>query len=313
MKAKTKEELMLLYQKQHGNFYDYSLLDLKNKENGKVKIVCPAHGLFLQNHYDHIRAGCPQCAIERAKKKLSKILIKDLNDLIKQTTEKYGDQFDFSSAVFVNTGSSLQVRCKKHNKIFFNTAYHIIRGAGCAFCKKEKVANKKRLGVKNFIHRAKEKHGNTYDYSLVEYKNLISAVKIICPIHNEYSQKPREHLAGHGCPQCAGTTISKISQEWLAKLNIVNLVREFRIDIKDKTFFVDGYDPVTNTVYEFYGDYWHGNPNMYSPDLVNKSLDKTFGSLYNSTMLREDLLKKAGYNLITIWESDYHEVRKKNL
>ena len=169
------------------------------------------------------------------------------------------------------------------------------------------------LGTECFIQRATIKHENRYDYSQVEYKNLVCAVKIGCPVHGLYYQKPREHLAGNGCPLCAGTAISKISQEWLTQLNIPDLKREHRITVEGKLFFVDGYDPATQTVYEFYGDYWHGNPKVFDSSLVNKSLDKTFGELYNFTMIREDLLQKIGYRLITIWESDYHEVRKKNL
>lgn len=50
----------------------------------------------------------------------------------------------------------------------------------------------------------------------------------------------------------------KIAEEWLRTIEEklgYKLVREFRI--KQNKYIVDGYDPLTNTIYEFHGDYWH--------------------------------------------------------
>lgn len=301
MKAKTRDELISLYKEKHGNFYDYSLMDLENKTNGKIRIVCPEHGEFLQNHNDHIRAGCPECGKQKVKTKLSKVLINGIEDL----ETKFGHLFDFSSANYNNSGSTLNLKCKKHNVFFKNTAYHIVRGAGCPECKKEKVSAKKKLGITEFISRSVGKHGSKYSYSLVEYKTLLDKVEIVCPNHGPFYQKPREHLRGCGCPICASTTVSVVSQKWLNSFGI-DLLREHRIDHANGYYSVDGYDPKTNTVYEFYGDYWHGNPAQFDPDNINTSVDKKFGELYNNTMLREQVISSLGYNLITVWESDFY-------
>lgn len=53
-----------------------------------------------------------------------------------------------------------------------------------------------------FISRANEIHKGKYDYSKVEYKNSITKVCIICPIHGEFWQRPANHLQGQGCPAC---------------------------------------------------------------------------------------------------------------
>ena len=68
---------------------------------------------------------------------------------------------------------------------------------------------------------------------------------------------------------------------------------------------VDGYCKETNTVYEFHGDFWHGNPNKYSLFDINPMCDTPFGELYNTTIEREKTIKEIGYNLVVIWESDY--------
>jgi len=69
---------------------------------------------------------------------------------------------------------------------------------------------------------------------------------------------------------------------------------------------VDGYDAETNTIYEFHGDYYHGNPNVYSPDEVNSTVKRTMGELYEATKAREDFLR-ANYNLVVIWESEWNK------
>lgn len=55
----------------------------------------------------------------------------------------------------------------------------------------------------NFIERAKSVHGNKFDYSNVNYISNKTKVCIICPVHGEFWQRPKDHLHGQGCPGCA--------------------------------------------------------------------------------------------------------------
>ena len=71
---------------------------------------------------------------------------------------------------------------------------------------------------------------------------------------------------------------------------------------------VDGYCKKNNTVYEFHGDYWHGNPNVYNSNDINPDTKTSFGELYNKTLQRDNNIRKLGYNLVTIWECDYHKM-----
>ena len=78
---------------------------------------------------------------------------------------------------------------------------------------------------------------------------------------------------------------------------------KFKYHFKSKASFselsLDGYSNKTNTVYEFYGDYFHGNPQVNHKDM------ETAQNLYNATLEREVILKLLGFNLQTIWESDW--------
>ena len=235
-------------------------------------------------------------------------LYRNIDDIITVCISKYGDNIDFSNANYKNTSSILKLRCKIHNLYFQNTAYHLVRGAGCRECRREKIhraADKKRLSMGDFLIRAESEHNKRYDYSLVEYKSLTDSVTIICHDHGTFNQKPREHFRGHGCQQCASTTISDIGLNWLRSLGIEDLDIEYRINFEDRWYFVDGFNPKTNTVYEFYGDYWHGNPLTTDHGKINLQAGKTFAELYNRTIIRENNIKSLGYNFISIWESEY--------
>ena len=67
--------------------------------------------------------------------------------------------------------------------------------------------SRKFLTTKEFIQKAKEVHGDKYDYSLVEYTKAKEKVKIICPIHGEFLQRAGAHLQGQRCKKC-GTELS---------------------------------------------------------------------------------------------------------
>lgn len=96
---------------------------------------------------------------------------------------------------------------------------------------------------------------------------------------------------------------------FLDALNIPNLKRQYKIG----NFKVDGYDPETNTIYEFLGDYWHGNLRFFSPEEVNQNNKETFLELNTKTFERLHDLLKQGYKVKYIWESDFYENGLKSL
>ena len=62
----------------------------------------------------------------------------------------------------------------------------------------------KKLTTEEFTRRAKEIHGDKYDYSKTDLINRDEKgrVCIICSIHGEFWQTPFNHLNGHGCSFC---------------------------------------------------------------------------------------------------------------
>lgn len=70
--------------------------------------------------------------------------------------------------------------------------------------------------TENFIKRAREIHGDKYDYSEVEYINAQTKVKIICKEHGEFYQNANKHInLGRGCWDCG--KISCVSKRSITK------------------------------------------------------------------------------------------------
>ena len=74
-----------------------------------------------------------------------------------------------------------------------------------------------RITTDDFIKKAKEVHGDKYDYSKVEYINNSTKVCIICPEHGEFWQIPINHLKGFGCAKCTNNH-RYTTEEWIKKV-----------------------------------------------------------------------------------------------
>ena len=72
----------------------------------------------------------------------------------------------------------------------------------------------KKFTTYDFIKRAKEVHGEKYDYSLVEYKTDKIKVKIICPEHGILMQSPNVHY-NHGCKKCSDSNRNLTLSEFI--------------------------------------------------------------------------------------------------
>lgn len=60
----------------------------------------------------------------------------------------------------------------------------------------------RRLTPSNFIAKAREIHGEKYDYREIVYVYATDKITIVCPKHGKFQQTPSKHLAGQGCRKC---------------------------------------------------------------------------------------------------------------
>lgn len=79
---------------------------------------------------------------------------------------------------------------------------------------------------KCFISKAKQIHGDRFDYSKVRYINNYTKVKIICSEHGEFLQQPSIHLRGSICFKCSrkedGLKKATSAENFINKMGIIN-------------------------------------------------------------------------------------------
>lgn len=93
-------------------------------------------------------------------------------------------------------------------------------GKNCLPCSKRSGAANRNLGTSRFIEKATAVHGDKYDYSLVEYVDSNTYVKIICKKHGLFNQEPNNHLAGRGCQVCRESKLENTIVQSIELLNI---------------------------------------------------------------------------------------------
>jgi hypothetical protein len=176
--------------KVHNFKYDYSLVEYVDSST-KVKIICPKHGVFEQTPSKHlIGQKCRKCAYDN--KKLN------VQDFIEKSNKIHNFKYDYSLVQYVNNSTKVKIICPEHG-IFEQKPNSHLNGRGCAKCYGNEL-----LTTKSFIQKANQVHNFKYDYSLVDYKNSKTKVKIICPEHGVFEQIPCNHIFGKGCAECSG-------------------------------------------------------------------------------------------------------------
>jgi len=128
------------------------------------------------------------------------------------------------------------------------------------------------------------------------------------PTGVEWNVKPNNIQQGQCSPHLSTNGYSKRSIQWM---NFIS--QQEGIDIQHaenggeytipNVGKVDGYNADHNIVFEYHGDFWHGNPAIYNPTDTNPISHKTYGQLYEHTKIRDNNIVEQGYTLITIWDS----------
>jgi hypothetical protein len=225
---------------------------------------------------------------------------------------KHENKYSYLNVVeYKNANSMMLITCPEHGD-FEQKAWLHAKGRGCPVCRYQTPKMGGRIQEPEMLKRFKEKHGSFYDYSNVAYTTIDTKVLIGCPVHGQFWQTPRNHMDGHRCKSCANGNTSRPEQTWITNFNNPAIIQNHRIILPDGSLIiVDGYDPTTNTIYEFWGSFWHGDPTKFNANNVNQLNGKTFGELYDATLEKSSKIRAFGFNLVEMWESDYR--RLKNL
>ena len=120
------------------------------------------------------------------------------------------------------------------------------------------------------------------------------------------------------------TNHSLVSIEWLEwtgdqlgyPLKHARNEGEHTIRYGNKAYHVDGYDPITNKVYEFYGCFWHGCPDCYPlarHEPHQQLQGRSFDEVYHATLNRQRNLRYLGYHVECIWEHAWLKRKREHL
>ena len=205
-KKLSTEEFIKRANKKHNGKYDYSKVKYIDSHT-KVCIICPEHGEFWQEPANHLSGqNCPKCAsIEVHTNQSNK-----KEGFIQKAKEIHSDKYDYSKVEYINNHTKVCIICPEHGE-FWQKPIHHTQGKGCPYC-----GGTKKLTTKEFVEKAKQIHGDKYDYSKVDYISTETKVCIICPEHGEFWQTPHAHLNGHRCPNCFGN-IKLTNEEFIKR------------------------------------------------------------------------------------------------
>lgn len=280
----------------HKNKYDYSKVEYINNET-KVCIICPEHGEFWQTPHNHLHGQkCPNCAlIIRATKRLN-----DRYTFIWKAIQKHGYKYNYSKVDYKGNKTKVCIICPEHGEFWQRPDNHL-NGSECLICGNYKISDKLKDSLSDFIKKAKEIHGDKYDYSKVKYIKSDVKVCIICSKHGEFWQTPEAHLQKQGCPVCKESRLEKEIRAILLK-NKINFEYQKKFDwLKYKNpLSLDFYLPDYNVAIECQGiqhfkpvDYFGGS--------------KEFKKLVKRDKIKKELCEHNNIRLLYYSDFNYSE------
>lgn len=174
--------------KVHNNKYGYDNVIITNLNNF-VKITCPDHGEFLQRPTGHMAGhGCRKCS---GYEKLN------TEEFIRKANIKHNSMYTYGNSDCVNGKSMVQIICSIHGDFTQRVSDHL-NGHGCQIC-----AGTNKVTTEEFITRAKNVHGDLYEYNNSDIIGMGKKITITCPIHGDFDQRAADHLNGCACPKCS--------------------------------------------------------------------------------------------------------------
>jgi predicted nucleic-acid-binding Zn-ribbon protein len=298
----TQDEFIDKSNKVHGDRYDYKdAVYINNKTN--VTIICKNHGPFQVTPSNFLAGGnCPKCGKESARQKQ----VSSTDEFIKKSIEKHGDKYNYTKVNYKTAKIPITVTCLKHGDFQITPNKHLL-GAGCKKC----YFDKKRHSIDDFIRKAKQKHGDTYDYSNVKYVNDITPVEIICTKHGPFYASPNNHIGkSSGCASCKHSKGEKILNQLLedkglkfeteSKFSECIGYSDEHTCIKSRKLKFDFYVPELNTLIEYDGAF-----HFIQMGMVND--DQFLRDILNDKQ-KNDFTKRKSIKLIRIAYTDFDSI-----
>lgn len=238
------------------NKYDYSKVNYVNSST-LVDIICPIHGMFKKTPNHHLNGqGCPICA------KIARVEKKTLSneEFIEKVRKVHGEKYDYSKTKYTGRRKLVTIICPTHGE-FKQIANNHLQGEGCPICGKEKVANNNRISFEEFVEKAKDVHGDKYDFDKNSFVKSKVKMTVFCKkCGNSFRITPNDILSGYGCPICNSSHLENEIRQ-LLKDNNIEFEEQKRFDWLGKQS-LDFYVSLKNIAIECQGEQ-HFKPIKY--------------------------------------------------
>jgi hypothetical protein len=310
-RGRTLEDFKTMSQEKFGqDAFDYSKTVFVNM-NTSLTLICKKSHEFNTVPEIHLRenslGGCTECAKSRSKERMSYTQ----EQWVELASVRHNNFYDYSKVNYISSLHKIAIICPKHGE-FEQTPNSHLSGTGCRKCGIEKIIASKLFGPDDFLKMFDECstiHSNKYTYTDVYRKDGYLFIELCCEKHGVFSQRFDHHKRGHGCFNCI-VRCSRPQLEWLNYLSvsseyIQHSQNEGEFHIPTTNMYADGYEPTTNTIYEFQGDFWHGNPAVFDGKDINPRTGTSYASLFDKTQRKISKLKELGYNVCEVWESEW--------
>ena len=180
----------------HGDVYTYENTKYQHSQE-KVLVNCPVHGTFETRPAMFLSGrGCQVCGKEKSGRPYM-----EQDEFIANAKKKHGNNYEYSKVQYEHSMKKVIITCKIHGDFQQTPTLHS-SGAGCQKCANDYVTSFTRDSTESFVQKAKKRHGDTFDYRHVQYKQNGIKVKIACRTHGIFEMTPNNHLNGGGCKIC---------------------------------------------------------------------------------------------------------------
>ncbi len=198
--AYSKEQVVEMCKKVHGDKYDYSITEGVQNKLGKIKYICPIHGVREQMFHNHLQGKeCSECA----KKKCGAYHKFTNENFFEKAKKKHNlEDYDWTDFDVNNRDEKGKVEfcCKKHGK-YWDWPSNFIKGYGCHVCYgKEKNDDEVREELSK-LHPELDFSQTKYSEHDGKYR-----IKVICPKHGEQLISYYNLINGQGCYHCGRET-----------------------------------------------------------------------------------------------------------
>jgi protein-arginine kinase activator protein McsA len=270
--------------------YEYDFSNFINTHS-KIGVKCAIHGWSNQILKNLFKGHeCNKCGNEISSNKQKSIL----SDTLLKFHKIHGDKYDYSKFSPSNNRTDSIIICPNHGE-FNQSSWTHSKGHGCPSCSGNKTFSKD-----DFIKLSTSKHSKSYIYDFVNYKNMHTKVKIICPTHHEFYQTPMTHVKGSGCPKCNQSHGEKMIEIFLVK-NKINFTAQKKFDdckhINRLVF--DFYLPDFNACIEF-----NGIQHYFPIDIFGGK--DTLNITIKRDKIKEDYCKQNNIKLLIIKQNQKH-------